>query len=80
MPALTQFFYFQVKQSVRNARTHTFFYLQVKQRGRNACTHTVLLLSGTIESEKCPHSHSEMILRIMDEARRQIGVTFSEDS
>lgn len=38
------------------------------------------LQKGKIESEKCPHSHSEMILRIMDEARRQIGVTFSEDS
>lgn len=38
------------------------------------------LQNGKTESEKCSHSHSEMILKIMDEVRRQIGLTFSEDS
>ena len=38
------------------------------------------IILGKIESEKCSHSHSEMILRIMDEVRKQIGLTFNEDS
>ena len=39
-----------------------------------------ILFSGKTESEKCSHSHSEMILRIMDEVRKQIDLTYSEDS
>ena len=47
---------------------------------RNEAKVICFIISGKTESEKCSHSHSEMNLRIMDEVRKQIGLTFSEDS
>ena len=39
-----------------------------------------LNFTGKIESDLLPHSHSEMILKIMDEVRQQIGVKYEEDN
>ena len=42
-------------------------------------TSVVTFISGAKEAAEIPHSQSEMILTIMDEVRRQIGVVFPED-
>ena len=36
-------------------------------------------IPGAKEAAEIPHSQSEMIMTIMDEVRRQIGVVFPED-
>ena len=38
-----------------------------------------LIFSGAKESTVASHSHSEMIMTIMDEVRRQLGVVYPAD-
>ena len=37
------------------------------------------LFSGAKETKEASHAHSEMILTIMDEVRRQLGVVYPQD-